>query len=91
MTDSPHLFRPIKLRGITLPNRIVVSPMCQYSAIDGVPQDWHLQHIGCFAASGPGLVMVEATGVEPIGRISHRCTGIYRTTASGNSPMWSGS
>ncbi len=77
MTELPHLFRPIGLRGLTLPNRIVVSPMCQYSAIEGVPQDWHLQHIGCFAASGPALVMVEATGVEPIGRISPRCTGLY--------------
>jgi 2,4-dienoyl-CoA reductase-like NADH-dependent reductase (Old Yellow Enzyme family) len=77
MTEPPHLFRPLALRGLTLPNRIVVSPMCQYSAIDGVPQDWHLQHIGAFAASGPGLVMVEATGVEPIGRISPRCTGLY--------------
>jgi NADPH2 dehydrogenase len=77
MTEPPHLFRPIALRGLILPNRIVVSPMCQYSAVDGVPQDWHLQHIGGFAASGPGLVMVEATGVEPIGRITPRCTGLY--------------
>src|SRR5271169_1505027 len=77
MTDTPHLFRPLALRGLELSNRIVVSPMCQYSAVEGVPQNWHLQHIGCFAASGPGLVMVEATGVEAIGRISPRCTGIY--------------
>ncbi len=77
MTDLPHLFRPLTLRGLTLPNRIAVSPMCQYSAVEGVPQDWHMQHIGCFAASGPGLVMVEATGVEPIGRITPGCTGLY--------------
>ncbi|MBV9220583.1 MAG: NADH:flavin oxidoreductase/NADH oxidase [Methylobacteriaceae bacterium] len=77
MDQPPHLFRPLALRGLTLANRIVVSPMCQYSAVDGVPQDWHFQHLGSFGASGPGLVMVEATGVEPIGRISPKCTGIY--------------
>jgi 2,4-dienoyl-CoA reductase-like NADH-dependent reductase (Old Yellow Enzyme family) len=77
LTQPPHLFRPLALRGLTLANRIVVSPMCQYSAVDGEPQDWHLQHLGGFAASGPGLIMVEATGVEPTGRITPRCTGLY--------------
>jgi NADPH2 dehydrogenase len=83
VTQSPHLFRPLALRGVTLANRIVVSPMCQYSAIDGEPQDWHFQHLGGFAASGPGLVMVEATGVEAIGRISPRCTGLYSDACEG--------
>jgi len=77
MIEPPHLFRPLALRGLTLPNRIAVSPMCQYSAVDGVPQDWHLRHLGSLAASGPGLVRVEATGVEPIGRITPLCTGLY--------------
>jgi len=75
--EPPHLFRPLTLRGLTLPNRIAVSPMCQYSAVDGVPQDWHMQHLGGFAVSGSGLVMAEATGVEPIGRITPGCTGLY--------------
>src|ERR1700682_1197648 len=74
---SANLFRPIALRGLTLANRVVVAPMCQYSAIDGVPQPWHLQHLGSFAVSGPGLVVVEATGVEAIGRITPGCTGLY--------------
>jgi NADPH2 dehydrogenase len=77
VTEPPLLFQPLALRGLTLVNRIAVSPMCQYSAVEGEPQDWHVQHLGSFAASGPGLVMVEATGVEPIGRISPRCTGLY--------------
>ena len=71
------LFSPISLRGVTIPNRIAVSPMCQYSATDGVPGDWHLVHLGQFAQSGPGLVFVEATGVEPEGRITPSCTGLY--------------
>jgi 2,4-dienoyl-CoA reductase-like NADH-dependent reductase (Old Yellow Enzyme family) len=77
VNEPPRLFRPLTLRGLTLPNRIAVSPMCQYSAVDGVPQDWHAQHLGGFAASGPGLVMVEATSVESIGRITPGCTGLY--------------
>lgn len=77
MVGAVPLFEPIKMRGLTLANRIAVSPMCQYSAIEGVPQDWHLQHLGSMAASGPGLLMVEATGVEAIGRITPGCTGIY--------------
>lgn len=71
------LFQPIQLRGVTLPNRIVVSPMCQYSATDGTMSDWHIMHLGQFAVSGAGLVIVEATGVEPEGRISLGCTGLY--------------
>ena len=77
MSQPPKLFTPIQLGGITLPNRICVSPMCQYSACDGTMGDWHLMHLGSLAVSGAGLVMVEATGVTREGRISHGCTGIY--------------
>ena len=71
------LFSPIKLAGLDLANRIVVAPMCQYSADDGVPSPWHTTHLGMLANSGASLVVVEATGVERIGRITHGCTGIY--------------
>ena len=71
------LFSPIKLADLTLPNRIVVSPMCQYSANDGVPNDWHLTHLGMLANSGAGLLVVEATHVERHGRITHGCLGLY--------------
>ena len=77
MPHPSKLFTPITLGGITLPNRIVVSPMCQYSAQDGRMTDWHLQHLGQYACSGAGLFMVEATGVTPDGRITHACTGLY--------------
>ena len=75
--QPPELFTPIQLGGITLPNRIAVSPMCQYSADDGTMSDWHLAHLASMALSGAGLVMVEATGVTREGRITHGCTGIY--------------
>ncbi len=71
------LFQPITLRGLTLPNRIVIAPMCQYSAIDGCATDWHLIHLGHLAVSGAGLLIIEATGVEPQGRISRECLGMY--------------
>ncbi len=74
---TAKLFTPVALGGITLPNRIVVSPMCQYSASDGAMSDWHLAHLGSFACSGAGLVIIEATGVTREGRISHGCTGLY--------------
>ena len=73
----PHLFRPISFRSVTTRNRIMVSPMCQYSAIDGVPNDWHLQHLGSRAAGGAGIVCVEATNTEARGRISPGCTGLW--------------
>ena len=73
----PELFTPIQLGGITLPNRIVVSPMCQYSADDGCMNDWHLIHLGSLAMSGAGLVVVEKTAVTREGRITHGCTGLY--------------
>jgi 2,4-dienoyl-CoA reductase-like NADH-dependent reductase (Old Yellow Enzyme family) len=72
-----RLFSPITVRGLTLPNRVWVSPMCQYSATDGVPDDWHLVHLGQFATGGAGLVMTEATAVVPEGRISPQDTGIW--------------
>jgi 2,4-dienoyl-CoA reductase-like NADH-dependent reductase (Old Yellow Enzyme family) len=71
------LFSPITLRGLTLANRIVVSPMCQYSAVDGSATDWHLMHLGKFAVSGVGLVIIEATHAEARGRITHGCLGLY--------------
>ena len=71
---TSKLFSPISLRGVELPNRIVVSPMCQYSATDGTMSDWHTMHLGQFAVGGAGLIIVEATGVEPAGRISPGCT-----------------
>jgi 2,4-dienoyl-CoA reductase-like NADH-dependent reductase (Old Yellow Enzyme family) len=67
----------LSLGGITLANRIAVSPMCQYSAESGAANDWHLQHLGSLSLSGAGLVIVEQTAVEPTGRISHRCLGLY--------------
>ena len=73
----PHLFSPLDLGPVTLPNRIVVAPMCQYSADDGSATDWHLQHLMQLAISRAGLVMLEATGVTRSGRISQRCLGIY--------------
>ena len=71
------LFSPIKLADLTLPNRIVVAPMCQYSANDGVGNDWHMTHLGMLANSGAGLLVLEATHVERLGRITHGCLGIY--------------
>jgi 2,4-dienoyl-CoA reductase-like NADH-dependent reductase (Old Yellow Enzyme family) len=71
------LFSPIKLAELDLANRIVVSPMCQYSANDGVATDWHMTHLGMLANSGAGLLIVEATHVERIGRITHGCVGLY--------------
>ena len=73
----PKLFTPIQLGGVTLPNRIVVAPMCQYAASDGSMSHWHDVHIGQFAISGAGLFVVEATGVTREGRITHGCTGLY--------------
>jgi NADPH2 dehydrogenase len=71
------LFSPIRLGSVELENRIVVAPMCQYSAVDGCATDWHLAHLGMLANSGAGLVIVEATHVERHGRITHGCMGLY--------------
>jgi len=75
--SAPLLFSPFALRGLTVANRIVVSPMCQYSAQDGSATDWHLMHLGQFAVSGPGLLIAEATAVSPEGRISPTDLGLY--------------
>src|SRR2546430_8643087 len=77
MKGTPSLFEPLTLGGITLANRIAVSPMCQYSAEHGAANDWHLQHWGSLSLSGAGLVIVEQTAVESEGRISHGCLGLY--------------
>jgi anthraniloyl-CoA monooxygenase len=74
----PPIFQPYRLRGMELVNRIVVSPMCQYSCEDGAPNDWHLVHLGSRAIGGAGLVFAEATHVSRDGRISPGCAGMYR-------------
>lgn len=71
------LFTPLRLRALELANRIQVSPMCQYSAIDGAMTDWHLMHYGSLALSGAGLLVIEATHVTAQGRITHGCAGLY--------------
>jgi NADPH2 dehydrogenase len=71
------LFQPIRLKSLELANRIVVSPMCQYSAENGNASDWHLKHLGTLAGSGAGLLVAEATAVLPEGRISHGDLGLY--------------
>lgn len=76
-TTVPLLFTPFKLRELTLPNRIVVSPMCQYSARDGNATDWHMQHLGSLAVSNAGLLVIEATAVEQAGRITPRDLGLF--------------
>jgi 2,4-dienoyl-CoA reductase-like NADH-dependent reductase (Old Yellow Enzyme family) len=73
-----HLFTPLTLRGVTLRNRIAVSPMCQYSSVDGFATDWHLVHLGSRAVGGAGMVMMEASAVEPAGRISPDDHGIWK-------------
>lgn len=74
----PPMFVPYRLRDMELPNRVAVSPMCQYSATDGFPDDWHLVHLGSRAMGGAGLVIAEMTDVSAEGRISPGCTGLYR-------------
>ncbi|WP_437231150.1 NADH:flavin oxidoreductase/NADH oxidase [Planctomicrobium sp. SH661] len=73
----PKLFDTFQLKDVTLKNRIVVSPMCQYSSENGFPNDWHLVHLGSRAIGGAGLIVVEATAVSPEGRISPADSGIY--------------
>ncbi len=74
----PPLFTPFRLRDMVLQNRVVVSPMCQYKADDGTPDDWHLVHLGCRAIGGAGLVCAEMTDVSRDGRISPGCAGMYK-------------
>ena len=75
--SGPHLFSPLTVRSVTLRNRIGVSPMCQYSAADGVANEWHYVHLGSRAVGGAGLVIVEATAVAPEGRITPGCLGLW--------------
>lgn len=72
-----RLFSPLTLRGTTIRNRVFVSPMCQYSCVDGLPDDWHLVHLGSRAVGGAGLVLTEAAAVSPEGRISPQDAGIW--------------
>ena len=74
----PHLFDPITLRSLTLSNRLVVSPMCQYSSADGFASDWHLVHLGSRSVGGAALVFTEATAVAPEGRISPQDLGLWK-------------
>ncbi|MCC7071317.1 MAG: bifunctional salicylyl-CoA 5-hydroxylase/oxidoreductase [Deltaproteobacteria bacterium] len=75
---TPPMFTPLKLRSLLLENRVAVSPMCQYSAVDGMPNDWHLVHYGSRAVGGAGLLFTEMTDVSADGRISPGCTGLYQ-------------
>src|SRR5580658_2223147 len=77
MNNPVHLFEPLKIKSVTLRNRIGVSPMCQYSSANGVASDWHLVHLGSRAVGGAGLVIAEATAVSPEGRISPGDAGIW--------------
>ncbi len=81
---TPPMFTPFRLRGLTLRNRVVVSPMDMYSAVDGVPGDFHLVHLGARALGGAGLVMTEMVCVSPEGRITPGCAGLY-TSRQGDS------
>jgi 2,4-dienoyl-CoA reductase-like NADH-dependent reductase (Old Yellow Enzyme family) len=74
---TAHLFDPLQLGPLQLDNRIVIAPMCQYSAVDGTPGDWHLIHLGHLALSGAGLMILEATAVSPEGRITAGDLGLY--------------
>ena len=75
--ENPALFEQLQLRQLALPNRIIIAPMCQYSADEGKTTDWHLIHMGHLAQSGCGMLILEATAVEPRGRITHGCLGLY--------------
>ncbi|MEO8777807.1 MAG: NADH:flavin oxidoreductase/NADH oxidase [Rhodanobacter sp.] len=74
-----NLFDPFRQRSLTLRNRLLVSPMCQYSALDGVPDDWHMVHLGSRAVGGAGAVIAEATAISPEGRISAQDTGLWNS------------
>lgn len=75
--SQTKLFSPLDVGGLHLKNRIVIAPMCQYSAEDGKTTDWHLMHLGNLAQSGAGLLTIEATAVSPEGRISYADVGLY--------------
>ena len=77
MEMASKLFSPIKIRGVTIPNRIVLSPLCMYSANDGIASDWQFAHLSTFARSRTGLIFAEATAVEKRGRITPYCLVIW--------------
>ena len=72
------LFKSLKIRGLTIRNRIIASPMCQYHSVDGAPTEWQLLHLGRLAIGGCGVVFGEETAVEPDGRKTHGCAGLYK-------------
>src|SRR5689334_6055313 len=74
---TPHLFTPLRVGNVTLANRIVIAPMCQYSAVHGCTTDWHLIHLGHLALSGAALLTIEATAVVPEGRITYADVGLW--------------
>ena len=74
---TSQLFTPLQIGNSKLSNRITVAPMCQYSAVDGSMSDWHLMHLGSLAISGASMLVMEATGVTPAGRITPYCPGLY--------------
>src|SRR5262249_31994919 len=76
-TKTPHLFSPLGLRGVTTRNRVAMSPMCEYSSVDGLANDWHFVHLGSRAVGGVGLVMTEAAAVSATGRITAADLGIW--------------
>ncbi len=78
VSSKSLLFSPLKIRDVTLKNRICVAPMCTYLSEDGFVNDWHLVHLGSFAIGGAALVMVEATGVEARGRLTPGCPGLWK-------------
>ena len=78
-TSTPHIFRPVTFRSVTAKNRIMVSPMCQYSADDGVANDWHFQNLASRAVGGAGIVFTEVAHTEPRGRITPYCLGLWNT------------
>lgn len=75
---TPQLFTPYHIKSVTLRNRVVISPMCEYSSVDGFANNWHLVHLGAFATGGAGLIITEAAAVSPEGRISFADLGIYK-------------
>src|SRR4029077_13658294 len=75
--NIPPMFQPFRLRDMELSNRVVLSPMCMYSADEGMPDDWHLVHLGARALGGAGLIFTEMTNVSAQARITHGCAGLY--------------
>src|SRR5687768_10362924 len=74
---ASRLFTPVSIGSMELTNRVTIAAMCQYSAVDGTMTDWHLQHLANLALSGASMMLIEATGMVPEGRITHWCTGLY--------------